>query len=68
MSSPKTSDSLDFERDVPTSSEDVLFLRKIRNSSGRNLLPELATMASASRALKLPPRTSTSAGWKPFEL
>ena len=68
MTSLETSEALDFDRDVPTTIEDIQFLRKARNSEGRNLLTELAALAKASRALKLPPRTSTSEGWVPFEL
>jgi hypothetical protein len=69
MSSKKLSELLDFERDLPTTSEDVRALRENRPKAGDDWLEQLQSLAD-----QFPPseearrRRRTFAGCEPFEL
>lgn len=71
MSSPKTSEgplSLDFERDVPTTPEDIAALRRLRTQDRPDLATQLDRLTRAARSLGLRPGRGTAAGRPPFEL
>ncbi len=71
MSSPKTSERplpVDFERDVPTTSEDNAALRSLRIQECPDLTTQLERLTRAVRSLGLRPGRETAAGRPPFEL
>lgn len=71
MSSPKNSErplSVDFERDVPTTSEDNAALRRLRIQDCPDLATQLDRLTRAVRSLGLRPGRETAAGRPPFEL
>ena len=67
MSSTLDPDDLELARDVPTTRDDVGFLRR-RAGNGENLLPRLEHLSRAVRTLGLHPGRDTAEGWAPFEL
>ena len=69
MSSKKTSEMLDLEKDLPTTPEDVRALRENRPTAGANWFAELQALAD-----QFPPseedlgKRRTFEGYEPFEL
>lgn len=68
--SPRDLDLPDLERDLPTTAEDVLVLRRLREPSTapaawwiNDFDPSRESEESRARR-----HTATSAGWKPFSL
>lgn len=72
MSSPKFSDlgPLDLERDLPTTTEDVVALRRLRREQERGFLFDDWSVLQPIAGLPIAGdrRYATSAGWEPFEL
>lgn len=61
-------DLLDFERDLPTTAEDVAVLRGLRAPADHSLLERIDDLAPPELFGPLPRRRTTSEGWEPFEL
>jgi hypothetical protein len=59
---------VDFERDVPTTADDIAALRRLRAQDCPDLTTQLDRLTRAVRALSLRPGRSTAAGRPPFEL
>ena len=68
VSSKRPFDGLDFERDLPTTVEDVVALRAVRSATGRLSLAEALEVLSRIGFLQMPRRRSTAAGWVEFSL
>jgi hypothetical protein len=69
MSSKKTSEPLHLERDLPTSRQDVVFLRRARERASLDLARFFQVLEEASALLDHhPPDRKTSKGWEPFTL
>ena len=67
----KTSGELDhLERDLPTTTEDIEALRRIRATAFEDTAELLRALEKASSLLcqQLPRRRTTSKGWEPFTL
>lgn len=67
-SSCTSSEIFDLERDLPTTEDDIRMQRKLREETGRNPLPPIDEFLSARQFENIPPRRTTSEGWKPFDL
>ena len=71
MSSPKTPDGFDLERDVPTTPEDIRVLRELRSRKPEaDWLTQLQAAADAADLFPDAPRPPrrTFEGVEPFEL
>lgn len=66
--SQPTADLLDFERDLPTTPEDIEMLRRLRAPAPHSLLHRLDELAPPDLFGPPPRRRTTSAGFEPFEL
>ncbi len=58
----------DLERDIPTTEEDVRIQRELHRQPGGNLLPRIDELLNPRQFENIPPRRTTSEGWKPFQL
>ena len=63
-----SSEIFDLERDIPTTAEDVRMQRKLHRQPGENLLPKIDELLDPQQFENIPPRRTTSHGWKPFQL
>lgn len=69
MTSKRAFELLDFERDLPTTEEDVAALRRVRRiTGGREPWRLMQELHDALPPAARKPRTRTSAGYEPFEL
>jgi hypothetical protein len=62
------SQTLDFERDLPTTAEDVRVLRELRAARREDALVHVRRLLAPGWTLKAAAARPTSAGFQPFEL
>jgi hypothetical protein len=67
MSSKRHSDPLDFQRDIPTTREDIVAQEAARQIPRMSLRECLERLSRAPYPFPLPPRLTTFEGCPPFE-